>query len=120
MDIRDLEQVQSSSTASTAAAASRPAAEGVSRYLKMLETLRLGVARANRELLRAALEVVEQEVAHAEADQNGSFVKVPAPTPHHAAPSKSGLPATSPTERFRKVPPIREATVTELNVKAGE
>lgn len=120
MDVRDVSQVQSTVSTTTA---SRPAVEGLSKYIRMFETLRMGVAKANRELLRAALDVVEQELAEAEAHQNGSFVKASASGPRPvaaASPGKSGLPTASPTERFRGVPPIREASVTELHVKAEE
>ncbi|OJH33936.1 hypothetical protein [Cystobacter ferrugineus] len=124
MDYRDATQVQTSTPAGAAAeAASKLPLDGVGRYLRMFETLRLGVARANRELLRAALDVVEQEVSSAEARHHGSFAPSSAPGPRPVAassPGKPGLPTRSPTERFRGVPAIREAPVSELHPKAEE
>nr|ADH04685.1 hypothetical protein [Cystobacter sp. SBCb004] len=124
MDYREATQLNTSTPAgATAEVADKLPLDGVGRYLRMFETLRLGVARANRELLRAALEVVEQEVSSAEARHHGSFAPSPAPGARPVAassPGKPGLPPRSPTERFRGVPPIREASVSELHPKAGE
>lgn len=116
MDYRDATQVQTTVPASTSAVSEALPVEGLGRYMRMLDTLRLGVVRANRELLRAALDVVEQEVSSAEARQHGSFAP-PASGPRPAmvsSPGKQGVAVPSPTERFRGVPPIREAAVSEL------
>ncbi|PTL83590.1 hypothetical protein DAT35_08855 [Vitiosangium sp. GDMCC 1.1324] len=86
----------------------------------MIDTLRLGVARANRELLRAALEVVDQEVSSAEARQHGSFAPPALRSVAAGSPAKPGQQVRSPTERFRGVPPIREEPAGEPSAKGDE
>lgn len=111
MDYREATQIQSQTPRTTAAAAAAAAAEklpvdALGRYMKAMETLRLGAARASREMLRAMLEVVDQDVADLESRHDGSM-----PLPRHTAPQVAGKRAPlSPSERFRGVPPIREGS----------
>lgn len=114
MDYREATQIQGQAPSAASVTEKLPM-ETLGRYMRAVETLRLGAARASREMLRAMLEVVDQDLAEAEAKHHGTL---PAPRhgPAHAA-GKRGV--ASPTERFRGVPPIRESSAPADSQQPG-
>jgi hypothetical protein len=116
MDYREATQIQGQAPSAASVTEKLPM-EALGRYMRAVETLRLGAARASREMLRAMLEVVDQDLAEAEAKHHGT---VPAPrhgSAHAHTPGKRG--AASPTERFRGVPPIRESSAPAEGQERG-
>ncbi len=108
MDYRDAVQIQGQTPSTAAAVTQKLPVAGLGRYLRAMETLRLGATRASRELLRAMLEVVEQDLEDAESHAQSAV-----PVDKHGVPHPSGKPVpASPSKRFRGVPPLREGSVT--------